>query len=131
MKLKYAIQINASPYASDSSWIAYQFVQTVLTLNHQIYRIFFYQEGIYHAFRYAQPPENEFSLTEQWSALAKSHDIDLVVCISAAQKRGLLSIEEAQRQQKVDQDLAEGFRISGLSQWVEAILIADRFLIFG
>jgi tRNA 2-thiouridine synthesizing protein D len=70
-------------------------------------------------------------LTEQWSALAKSHDIDLVVCISAAQKRGLLSIEEAQRQQKVDQDLAEGFRISGLSQWVEAILIADRFLIFG
>ena len=63
--------------------------------------------------------------------LAKQKGIDLVLCISAAQRRGLLSRDEAQRQQKLDDDLADGFRISGLGQLVEAMLDADRFIVFG
>jgi tRNA 2-thiouridine synthesizing protein D len=129
--MKYAIQINTSPYCSESSYTAYQFIQAALALGHQIYRVFFYQDGIYHAFRYATPPDDEWSITQQWSQLAQDHGIDLVVCISAAQRRGLLSAEEAKHQQKQSDDLAVGFRISGLSQWVEATLEADRFLIFG
>jgi tRNA 2-thiouridine synthesizing protein D len=62
--------------------------------------------------------------------LAENHQVDLVVCISAAQRRGLLCTDEAKRQGKLDQDLAQGFRISGLGQLVEATLLADRFLVF-
>jgi tRNA 2-thiouridine synthesizing protein D len=54
-----------------------------------------------------------------------------VVCISAAQRRGLLSDDEAKRQGKLDQDLADGFRISGLGQLIEAALVTDRFIEFG
>jgi tRNA 2-thiouridine synthesizing protein D len=93
--------------------------------------VFFYREGIYHAFRYATPPDDELQLTQLWSALARDYGVDLVVCISAAQRRGLLCADEAQRQGKLDDDLAEGFRISGLGQLVEATLEAERFLVFG
>jgi tRNA 2-thiouridine synthesizing protein D len=58
------------------------------------------------------------------------YDLDLVVCISAGQRRGLLEPGEAKRQGKQDNDIAEGFRIAGLGLWVEAMLIADRFIEF-
>lgn len=128
--MKYALQINSSPYASNNGNTAYHFIKAALASGHQILRIFFYQDGIYHAFRYATPPDDEFNITQKWSELAREHQIDLVVCISAAQRRGLLHSDEAKQQGKQDNDLAEGFRISGLGQLVEATLEADRFMVF-
>ncbi len=92
--------------------------------------MFFYHDGIYHGFKYATPPDDELQFTAQWSGLAKRHRIDLVLCISAAQRRGLLCTDEARRQGKQDDDLADGFRISGLGQLVEATQLADRFIVF-
>jgi len=129
--MKFAIQVNASPYQSNAGFTAYQFINAALAAGHEVFRVFFYQDGIYHAFKYATPPDDELQFTAQWSKLAKRHQIDLVVCISAAQRRGLLCADEAKRQGKLDDDLAEGFRISGLGQLVEAILEADRFIVFG
>ncbi|MGZ5051455.1 MAG: sulfurtransferase complex subunit TusD [Methylobacter sp.] len=129
--MKFAIQINASPYQSNAGYSAYRFISAALEQGHEIFRVFFYQDGVYHAFKYATPPDDEFQFSAQWSKLAKLHQIDLVVCISAAQRRGLLCSDEAKRQGKLDDDLAEGFRISGLGQLVEATLVADRFIVFG
>ncbi|NOT86286.1 MAG: sulfurtransferase complex subunit TusD [Methylococcaceae bacterium] len=129
--MKFAIQINCSPTQSNTAYTAYQFVKTVLTMQHEVMRVFFYQEGVYHAFGFTTPPDDEVSLTKSWSALAAQYQVDLVVCISAAQRRGLLCADEAKRQGKMDQDLAKGFRISGLGQLVEASLLADRFIVFG
>jgi len=129
--MKFAIQVNTSPYQSNAGFTAYQFINAALAAGHEVFRVFFYQDGIYHAFKYATPPDDELQFTAQWSKLAKRHQIDLVVCISAAQRRGLLCLDEAKRQGKLDDDLAEGFRISGLGQLVEATLEADRFIVFG
>ncbi len=129
--MKYALQINASPNSSNSGYCAYQFIKEALKKEHEIFRVFFYQEGVYHAFKYSTPPDDELKMTKKWSALAKNQGIDLVVCISAAQRRGLLFDDEAKRQGKLDQDLADGFRISGLGQLLEATLLADRFIEFG
>ena len=81
--------------------------------------------------RYAAPPEDETSITRRWSELAALHSIDLVVCVSAAQRRGLLTTEEAAHAGPQGNDVAAGFRISGLGQWAEAVLEADRVIIFG
>ena len=129
--MKYAIQINSSPYQSSSGETAYQFIKCALEMGHEVVRVFFYQEGVYHAFRYATPPDDEIQVVEQWSTLVCEHNVDLVVCISAAQRRGLLEATEANRQGKKDTDVAEGFRIAGLGQWVEAMLVVDRFIEFG
>lgn len=129
--MKFAIQVNAAPYAANAGLIAYRFIQAALREQHEILRVFFYREGIQHAFRYVLPPEDEMNLCAVWSQLATEHGIDLVVCISAAQRRGLLCEDEARRQGLAANPLAEGFRIGGLGQWLEASLNADRCLVFG
>lgn len=129
--MKFALQINSSPYQSNTAYSAYCFIKALLQQQHEVYRVFFYQDGIYHAFKHNTPPDDELQTTQLWSELASQHGIDLVVCISAAQRRGLLCQDEAQRQGKHGDDLAEGFRISGLGQLIEAILEADRFIVFG
>lgn len=129
--MKFAIQINSSPTASGSAYHAYRFVHALLEAGHTVQRVFFYHEGIYHAFRHAMPPDDELNFPRLWSELAKRYALDLVVCISAAQRRGLLHADEARRVGKQDDDLAEGFRISGLGQWAEAVLQADRCIVFG
>jgi len=114
-----------------TSFTAFQFIKTALTSGHEIIRVFFYQEGIYHAFAHATPPADEFQWPLQWVTLSQHYQLDLVVCISAAQRRGLLCEDEATRRGIFTQGLAEGFRISGLGQLVEATLLADRFIVFG
>ena len=129
--MKFAIQVNNSPYHSNAGYTACQFIKAALAQGHVVFRVFFYHDGVYQAFKYATPPDDELQFTRKWSDLARRNQIDLVVCISAAQRRGLLCSDEAKRQGKQDNDLAEGFRISGLGQLVEATLEADRFVIFG
>lgn len=129
--MKYVLQVNSAPYANQAGLEAYQFIQAALAAGHEILRVFFYKDGIYHALRHATPPDDELQLTRLWSELAVQHAIDLVVCISAAQRRGLLCEDEAHRQGKQDNELAGGFRIAGLGLWLEATLHADRCLVFG
>ncbi len=129
--MKFAVQINTGPYASNAGLDAYCFIQAAIQAGHQIQRVFFYKDGIYHALRKATPPDDEIQFTRNWSKLAKEHQVDLVVCISAAQRRGLLCADESRRQGLHDDDLAPGFRIAGLGQWLEATLQAERCLVFG
>lgn len=128
--MKFAIQINSTPWGSQACETAYQFSRAALEMGHEIVRIFFYSEGAYHGLRWMSPPEDERILIHRWTALAKEHDVELSICISAAQRRGLLEQTEAKRLGKQDNDLAEGFHIAGLGLWVDACLKADRFLVF-
>lgn len=118
------IQINGAPWSNEGCGSAYQFVRAALRKGHEIILVFFYHDGAYNGLRMI-PPQDEQTLTQRWSILAAEYGIDLVVCISAAHRRGLLE-EEAGRAGP-----AEGFRIAGLGLWVDACLRADRFLSFG
>ena len=129
--MKFAIKICSSPYHSQTGDTAYHFIETALRKGYGVYRVFFYNDGIYNALRYASPPADEREITKRWSRLAEEFDLDLVVCVSAAQRRGLLSQEENRLRGRTDDDLADGFRIAGLGQWVEAVIEADRVLVFG
>ena len=129
--MKFAIQINASPYHAQAGESAYQFILAALEMGHEILRVFFYYDGIYHALATSTPPDDERQIDKRWSQVAEQHQLDLVVCISAAQRRGLLCQDELNRQGWQDNILAPGFRISGLGQLAEATLKADRFINFG
>lgn len=64
-------------------------------------------------------------LCVRWTDLAREHGVDLVLCVSAAQRRGLLA-EDGTNEGRI----APGFRVGGLGLWVEACGKADRVLIF-
>ena len=129
--MKLAIQINEGPYQHQASDSAYQFAKAALTKGHEIFRVFFYHDGVNNATRLGVPPQDDRNITQQRTELQKEHELDLVVCIAAAQRRGLLDEDEAKRQGKDSNNIAEGFRISGLGQLIEAGIEADRLVVFG
>ena len=129
--MKLAVMVNEGPYQHQSSDSAQQFVRAALKKGHEIFRIFFYHDGVNNATRYTIPPQDDRNIVDGWSALAAEHDLDLVVCIAAAQRRGILDENEAKRQGKSGDNIAPGFRISGLGQLVEAGIQADRLVVFG
>jgi tRNA 2-thiouridine synthesizing protein D len=129
--MKLSILVNEGPYQHQAADSAIQFTKAALEKGHDIYRVFFYNDGVNNGTRFGVPPQDDRNITEQWTELAKKHDLDLVVCIAAAQRRGILDENEAKRQGKDGDNIADGFRISGLGQLIEAGIQSDRLVIFG
>ncbi len=129
--MKFGIVINEGPYQHQSSDTAYNFTKAALSAGHEIVRVFYYHDGVNNGTSLATPPQDDRNIVRRWSELSKEHDLDLVVCVAAAQRRGIVDADEAKRNGKEAQNLAEGFRISGLGQLIEAGIQADRLMIFG
>ena len=129
--MKFGILVNEGPYTHQSSDSAYQFTKAALEKGHEIFRVFFYNDGVNNGTRLGVPPQDDRNITKQWSELGEQYDLDLVVCIAAAQRRGLLDEDEAKRHGKDANNIAPGFRISGLGQLIEAGIQSDRLVVFG
>ncbi|MFN5745912.1 MAG: sulfurtransferase complex subunit TusD [Methylococcaceae bacterium] len=123
--MKYAIQINAAPHQSGSASSAYQFIRAALANGHTVIRVFFYGDGVFNAWIPALSSDGVTA--PDWAALADSADLDLVFCITAAERRGML--EHAA--DRIMVPTLVGFRAGGLGLWVEACLAADRVMVFG
>jgi len=118
--MKFAILVNEGPYNHQASDSAYQFAKAAIDKGHQVSRIFFYHDGVNNATRLTEPPQDDRHIVNRWTKLAEEQSVDLVVCVAAALRRGL-----------VEENLAPGFRISGLGQLVEAGIQSDRLVTFG
>ncbi len=129
--MKYTVMVNEGPYQHQSADSALQFVRAALAKGHEIFRVFFYHDGVNNGTRLAVPPKDDRLLQQEWSDLAKEHDLDLVICIAAAQRRGLMDADEAKRQGLDADNIIEGFRISGLGQLIEGSIQSDRTIVFG
>lgn len=116
----FGVLVNEGPYTHQASDTAYQFTKAALEKGHEIFRVFFYFDGVNNANSLTEPPTDDRNVVSMWSELAAKHDLDLVVCVAAALRRGVK-----------DEILAPGFRISGLGQLIEAGIQADRLVTFG
>lgn len=126
----FSLVIYGAPYSSQAASSALNFAEAALSSGHTIYRLFFYQDGVHNASALVVPPQDEKNIPQAWQALIKQYDIDAVVCVASALKRGILDDGEAQRYDKVTANLLPGFTISGLGQLVDASLHSDRLLSF-
>ena len=129
--MKFSIMVNEGPYTHQASDTAYHFTEAALRGGHSIVRVFFYHDGVNNGTRLTTPPQDDRNIVKRWSELAAEHKLDLVLCIAAAQRRGLMDKNEAKRHGKDTDNLAPGFRISGLGQLIEAGIEADRMVVFG
>jgi len=129
--MKLTIQVNEGPYQHQASDSAYMFTKAALEKGHEIFRVFFYHDGVNNGTRLTTPPQDDRNIVQRWSELAAKHDLDLVVCVAAAQRRGIVDEGEAQRNGKDATNIAPGFRISGLGQLVEGGIQSDRLVVFG
>lgn len=118
--MKFSILVNEGPYNHQASDSAYRFTKAALDKGHEIFRVFFYYDGVNNASKLQEPQSDDRNLQKLWSKLAEDHKVDLVVCVAAGMRRGIK-----------DETLAQGFRISGLGQLIEAGIQADRLVTFG
>lgn len=129
--MKFTIVVNEGPYQHQASNTAYLFTRSALDQGHGVVRVFFYHDGVNNGTRLTVPPQDEPRIVEDWCRLGAEHDLDLVVCVAAAQRRGIMDEREARRHDLPAANLAPGFRIAGLGQLIEAAIESDRLLTFG
>ena len=118
--MKIGILINEGPFTHQASDSAYRFAVAAIAKGHEIYRVFFYKDGVNNANKLSDPQTDDRNLVSLWSQFGEENEVDLVVCVAAALRRGIK-----------EEIVKEGFRISGLGQLVEAGIQADRLVVFG
>ncbi|MCL4142871.1 UNVERIFIED_CONTAM: hypothetical protein GTU68_052700 [Idotea baltica] len=128
--MKFSIALFSAPY-HPSSRRALCFAKAVLERQHEIVRLFFYQDSVYNASSSIVTPQDELDLPSSWSKLIEQYQLDSVVCISAALRRGVLNAEEAKRYERSSSITNQSWCLSGLTQLHEAHQIADRLICFG
>ncbi|MAF48230.1 MAG: sulfurtransferase complex subunit TusD [Rhodospirillales bacterium] len=118
--MKLGILVSEGPFTHQASDSAYLFTKAALEKGHEIVRVFFYHDGVYNSNKLSEPQSDDRNLVKLWSELGEEHNLDMVVCVAAAMRRGVK-----------DELLAAGFHISGLGQLVEAGIVGDRLVTFG
>lgn len=129
--MRFAIVVRSGPAGSEGSRSALRFARAVLATGHELKRVFFHGDGTYNANALTVAPQDEDDLTAAWAELGHRHDLDLVICVASALKRGMLDAGEASRYERAAASVRPAFVISGLGQLVDAALDADRLVTFG
>lgn len=127
--MNYLINVTAPP-SSQTSLSALRFCQALLKKGHNISRVFFYGDGVYNANSLLSPPSDENNMEQLWRDFGSYEEVELVVCIAAAVRRGLLNEEEAKRYNKPANNIQAPFIVSGLGQMIEGAVLADRSITF-
>ncbi|OMH32857.1 sulfurtransferase TusD [Motiliproteus sp. MSK22-1] len=129
--MSFSILVYGAPYSSQSVSTAYRFTKTAIEKGHRIHRVFFYGDAVQIGSRLVAVPQDEVDLQLKWQQLGEQYQLDMVICIAAALKRGIINSDEAKRFEKDASNLAEGFTLSGLGQMIDATQSSDRIVTFG
>ncbi len=124
--MRYVLAVKQPVYGTQGAYLAYQFAQTLLAKGHQIEQIFFFQQGVTLGNAFVNPANDEFHLQKAWQQLSQTYSVPLHLCISAAQRRGIVEQLSSNNQQQ--NNLAEGFILAGLGEFNKAVLQADRLI---
>ncbi|MNN64281.1 putative sulfurtransferase DsrE [compost metagenome] len=75
--------------------------------------------------------QDVLDVAASWTRFVRDNQLDGVVCIAAALRRGVLNEEEANRYSRPAATLQAPWELSGLGQLHEATQQADRLVCFG
>ncbi|MBD9517020.1 sulfurtransferase complex subunit TusD [Pseudomonas sp. PDM22] len=128
--MKFVIALFSPPH-SPAARRALRFAEAALAGGHEITRLFFYQDGVHSASANTVTSQDELDVAAAWSRFVADHQLDGVVCIAAALRRGVLNPEEANRYSRPAANLQAPWDLSGLGQLHEAAQLADRLVCFG
>jgi len=119
--MNFGFLVLGSPFSSYSCHTALDIVSACLKEGHSVHRVFFYQDAVLIGNKHIESVNSSDRCQESWQSLQREYDLDLTLCISAAQRRGISELKQSD-------NVAEGFCISGLGQLIEATLVCDRMV---
>lgn len=127
----YSLLVMSSPTSGLCNSTAAGFANSVIAQGHRIHRVFFLDAGTYAGKDRTIFPQDEANPLHSWVKLAENHQVELILCISSALRRGLLDDTEAQRYEQVGATIHPAFTVSGLGQLIDASANSDRLITFG
>lgn len=107
------------------AWHAYGLAHA-LKQKKEPFDVFFYQDGVYVANILNWVQEDQRNLTQAWQDL----NIQLPVCVSAALNRGISDLDNAERHQLLQANLAPSFKLVGLGELSDALNNNQRLVQF-
>ncbi|WP_110656451.1 sulfurtransferase complex subunit TusD [Salinicola halimionae] len=128
--MNYALLVHAAPYSHQAALSALRFADAIVTGGHRLAAVFFYHDGVHNASALMSPPQDEIHLAEGWKRLHEDHGTQLLVCIAAGLRRGLLNTDEANRHGLASHNVEAPFELTGIGQLVDAMLNNDRLITF-
>lgn len=129
--MKFSIVIYSAPYSSESAGTALRFAKSLIEQGHELYRLFFFGDGVHNTSKLTVVAQDELNLQQQWNELIQEHSIDSVICVSSALRRGVLNQTEADRHERGMASAFESSEVAGLGQLIDATLNSDRVINFG
>jgi len=127
--MKINLLVTGGLYAQQSGYSAWRFCRAALDAGHEISQIFFYQDGVTQGSALSVPLSDEFDMHAAWVELAE-RGIELVVCVSAGERRGMVSEEQISDLGFEQYNLHKNFTVAGLGVLHQASLAADRTVTF-
>ncbi|GAC31097.1 sulfurtransferase complex subunit TusD [Paraglaciecola polaris] len=126
----FSLLVTHAPFEQQYAFSAYRFVRSALNLGHEIKGVFFYQAGVQNANRFQAGHSDEFDLYAAWVELGTQFAIPLNVCVTAANRRGVINKQDAIENSQQGFNLAEPFAEVGLGSLVELMQVSDRVIQF-
>lgn len=128
---KFCILLTSPSIDSEGAFSALRFIEAALHAGHQISGVFFYQAGVDLANRFQTVLSDERDLYARWTQIATSYQIPLQVCVTAANRRGVISQIDAQEERTDGQfNLESPFESVGIGELVTMLNQSDRSIQF-
>lgn len=125
-----SLLVMSAPAASQNAHSAVRFAKTVAQSEHQLNGIFFYSDGVHNANHLQLNPADEQAIYTAWAELATEYACPLLVCVTAASKRGVISQTDANDNDLNQFSLQAPFQAVGLGEMAELFHTSDRVIQF-
>lgn len=126
----FLIMVHNSNYASQSARSALKYAEAVIAKGHELKAIFFYQDGVYHANTLSIVPTDELNTQQGFKQLNSEHNIPLLLCVTAAEKRGIIDAQQAAQESLEHHTVDNAFTVAGLAEMAAMAAQTDRMVQF-
>jgi tRNA 2-thiouridine synthesizing protein D len=117
----FAVLIEGPVLQGQSFVSALRFMQQAVAANQSINSVFLYREAVLAASALIDLPSDEQNLSDKLRQFCHSHQIPLLFCITAAEKRGVCSNEIKP---------AQGYTAAGLAEFAMRLAQVDKLVQF-
>lgn len=125
--MRYTLLVTGPVYGTQNATSAWMFAKALLEAGHQLDSVFFYQEGVTNANRFATPASDEHDLVNAWVTLSIDFGVELNICVSAAARRGIVEVSSIDT---ISANLHPQFNLAGLGALAQATLTCERVIQF-
>lgn len=115
----YLLMLHGTPWSNQTVLSACQFAQVALNSGHTISAIFLYQDSVLNAINSLDISSDELNGQSHLLKLQQQHQVKLMLCVTAAEKRGLSEL-----------NIPAEFTVSSLAEFAELTTQADKVIQF-